>query len=777
MSNFFAKSKKILGINSRNLEYSVHNTSKDKKFADNKIYTKHFLESRGIGVAKLYHVISKYTQLTDEFFAGLPDKFVVKPNLGFAGAGILVITEKVKKSWRTASGKKITKDDLYRHCIDILEGKYSITGGRDKVIFEELLIPHPALRKLTEDGLTDVRVIVYNKVPVMAMMRVPTVESDGKANMELGAYGVGIDLGTGKTTGAAYYSEYVKTLKNGQSAVGFEVPFWDEILLNSAKIQAATGIKYLGIDFVITPDGVKVLELNARPGLKIQIANKAPMKERLNKIKDLKILTPEEGAKIAKTLFSASASKKEKIIPNKPIIGVFESVTLNGENPAKLVAKVDLTAEENKISAKYFDEKNPILDITLADKRLKLPVKKGTTKDADILLAGKYLSDFLIDVNKKIEHKQSVAKMQADLDELKIKSVDKKVCEIDEQIKLLSYINPRNILEQKELFFTHKGIVPKFSYRQNELDIANLQRELKKIPVVDHVLYPLFAAKIEELALKLELISSVGTENFAGFSEKIFGKVTPTLYRKALDFLAENKDIQPDDSPEMDYEEAAERMKEYLENHNLAHWQIKILDESVADVQISKKGLVMIRRGAKFRENRLQALLVHEIGTHVFRNENGKLQPFQIFERGTADYLTTEEGLAVYNQNALGLNLGEKFLTPALQIVAIYQAQKKDFLELFKYLKKTYEISDDLAWKLCLKSKRGTPNSASGGAFTKDSVYFRGNLEVQKFVEKGGDLADIYIGKINIKDLKILKNFALQQGSRQAGIEKAKFLV
>ena len=767
MSNFFAKSKKVLGINSRNLEYSIHNTKEDKKFADNKIYTKHFLESRGIGVAKLYHVVDKYTQLSDEFFAGLPDKFVIKPNLGFAGAGIYVITEKIKKSWRTSSGKRITKDDLYRHCIDILEGKYSITGNRDKVIFEELLLPHADLRKLTEDGLADVRVIVFNMVPVMAMMRVPTAESDGKANMELGAYGVGIDMGTGKTTGAAYYSKYIKTLKNGASAVGFEVPHWEEILLNSAKIQAATKIGYLGIDFVITTTGVKVLELNARPGLKIQIANKAPMKERLNKIKDMKIITPEEGVKIAKTLFSASSSKSEKTRPDKPIIGTFESVTLNGENPAKLVAKIDLSATENKISAKYYDENNSILDITVAGKRLKMPVKKGTTKDADILLAGKYLSDFLIDVNKKLEH--NVGEMQANLDDLKIKSVDKKVCEIDEQIKLLSYINPRNIAEQKELFFSHKGIIPKFSYRKNELDIASLQRELKKIPEVDHILYPIFAAKIVELENKLNLINSVGTEEFAGFSEQIFGKVTDSLYRKALKFLKENKKIVPDESPEMDHEEAAERMKEYLAQNNLRHWQIKILEDSVSDVQISKKGLVMIRKGAKFRENRLQALLVHEIGTHVFRNENGKLQPFQILQRGTADYLTTEEGLAVYNQNLLGLNLGEKFLTPALQIVAIYQAQKKDFLELFKYMKKNYEISDDLAWKLCLKSKRGTVNLAASGAFTKDSVYFRGNEEVLKFLDKGGKIKDLYIGKINIKDLKILQNFA--------GIAEAKFLV
>lgn len=744
-------------MNARNLEYIArHNSHANKKFADNKIFTKQFLASRGIGAAKLFHVIRRHTELTPEFFDALPDSFVLKPNHGYGGAGILVVTERKKHSWRTAGGHRLYQEDMYRHCIDILDGKYSISGIRDSVIFEEHLQPHPDFARLTEAGLCDVRVIVFNLVPVMAMLRVPTHESDGKANMELGAYGMGIDLGTGKTIGAAYHSQFLRKLPNGESAVGFQIPFWDEILESAARIQKTTKIGYLGIDFVVTNAGVKVLELNARAGLKIQIANRVPLKQRLKKIADLKILSVEDGVNVSKTLFSDKSSLEESL-KKKPILGVYENVLLNGEPPEHIVAKIDLTASENLIAPNRHHPEQSLLDITIGGQRMKLPVKKGTVQDADILLAGKFLTDFLVDPNKKFESAPAV--IASHVDERKIKNVDEKICRIDEQLKLLTYINPRNLEEQKELFLVHGDFVPRFLYRECELDLDHIQRELKKIPEVDHVLYPLFSKKIQELSDRASLIESVGTDDFPHFSERVFGGVTEIRYRKAVEFLKKHPEVAPDDSPELDSRAAVEQLQAYLKTHHLSHWKVKLLEESVADVQVTKNGSILVRKGATFRENRLQALLVHELGTHVFRNENGKQQPFQIFRRGTAGYLLTEEGLAVHNQNALGLNLGEKFITPALLMVAIFLAGKMSFRDLFDFLRSTYDISEDLVWKLCVKSKRGVSKTSKSGAFTKDSIYFRGEQEVDRFLSSGGTLPELYVGKISHKDLKILKKF------------------
>jgi len=757
---FHKDSAGILGMNARNLLYIArYNSAANKKFADDKIFTKQFLESRGVGVAKLYQIVKNQRQLTHEFFEGLHDSFVIKPNRGFAGAGIVVVESKKGKYWKTVSGKRLDEEQLYLQCIDILEGKYSISGTHDDVLVEEKLDPHPDFRLLTQTGLPDVRVIVFNMVPVMAMLRVPTVESEGKANMELGAIAMGIDLGSGVTTGAAKKSKFIRKMPNGEPAEGFKIPYWDEILYSCSKIQQVTKIGFLGVDLVVTKAGVAVLEVNARPGLKIQVANQIPMKKRLDKVTDLKVLTPEEGVDIAKTLFAEKSVYEASFIP-KPILGITENVLLNTDPPHSLVAKIDLNSGTNQIAAPYFDEKEKLLDITLEGKRLKLPIVKMKTKDkeADLILAGKYLTDFYIDANKKFEKQNLAETSTASVDERMLRNIDAKVCEVDKQIKLLSYINPRNLTEQKALFLANSGFSPRFFYKELDLDFAQMRNDLKKIPAVNHELYPLFADKIKELELKLMMLEARGSTDFGSLSQAVFGKITRHLYQEALKFIKQNEtNLIPDQSPEIDTKKAVEILKEFLQGHNLGHWQIKILDDSVADIQVTKRDSILVKEGAKFRMNRLQALLVHEIGTHVFRYENGKIQPLRILERGTAHYLRTEEGLAIWNQNQLGLTLGDKFLTPAYQIVTLYMAQKMGFHDLYHYLKSTFNLVDELAWKLCLKAKRGYEDSSAVGAFTKDSVYFMGIREIERFVNKGGDIADLYVGKISVPDLPLVQ--------------------
>ncbi len=756
-------------MNARNLLYIArYNSRSNKKFADDKIFTKRFLASRGVGVAKIYHTVSDYKQLSLEFFNSLPESFVIKPNRGYGGGGILVIVTKKDNFWITASGKKLSGEFLYKHGIEILEGKYSISGISDTVIFEELLLPHKSFRTLTEIGLPDIRVIVFNLVPVMAMARIPTVESEGKANMELGAIAMGIDMGTGKTTGAAQASKFIKKMPNGEPVVGFQIPFWEEILEMVSKIQNSTKIGFLGCDLVVTKTGVKILEMNARSGLKIQIANKASLRARLEKVADLKVLTPNEGVEIAKTLFSQKFSS-DSDIPNKSIIGVFEQVVLNLEKPQNCIAKIDLAATENKISAKLFDSKNKILDVTIAGKRLKLPIEKGKVVDADLVLAGKFLTDFFIDPNKKID--KNIEILSANIDEKMIKNIDEKMFDIDQKIKVLKYINPRNLIEQKTLFLNHSEFSPRFFYKECDLDFDSIRNEIRKIPKeVDHFLFPLYLKKLENIENKLSLLESINTTDFLSFSKKVFTGVSAQNYRDATAFLQENlKKVVPDESKELNTEETAGQINKFLQERKLEHWKIRFIEDSVADIQITKKNFILIKKGAKFRENRVQAIITHEIGTHVFRFENGKRQKFRIFERGTANYLRTEEGMAIYNQNLLNLNLGKKFCMPALHIVAIYMASKMNFCDLFHFLQNTFAIDNDFTWHLCVKAKRGFRDTSQKGAFTKDALYFLGNADVERFIKKGGEITDLYVGKIAIEDLPIVQKIE--------GLKEPKFLI
>jgi len=517
----------------------------------------------------------------------------------------------------------------------------------------------------------------------------------------------------------------------------------------------------LGADVVVTKTGVKVLELNARAGLKIQIANQVPLRTRLNKVMDLKVMSPEEGVEIARTLFSAkgmTTSLREENL-GKPVIGIYEWVTIHADKPTHIKAKIDLSAEKNIIQTQFYD--GSVLDMTLEGKRLKLPVEKGRVSDADMVLSGKYLKDFYVDPNKKFDQ-EFVQKTTGKLDEKVIQNIDQKISEIDEELKLLSYINPKNMQEQKDLFLSHQEFSPRFRYRECDLDLDAFRRELKKLPEVDHPLYPLFQEKIRHLEHKINLLDAVGESHFQEESEALFGgRVSDHIYRQAVEFVRDVGDSAAEDkSPILDFKKTKKVLEEFLATYKLNHWKIKVVEETVSDIQVTKTSVILLRKGSTFRENRLRALLVHEIGTHIFRFENGKQQPYLIFQRGTANYLQTEEGLAIWNQNNLGLALGQKYLQPAQLIIAIHMAEKMSFVDLFHYLKNTYHLENEIAWKLCVKVKRGFVDTNQPGAFTKDSVYFLGYRDILKFVKKGGDIRDLYVGKINIEDLPYMAHIS-----------------
>ena len=378
------------------------------------------------------------------------------------------------------------------------------------------------------------------------------------------------------------------------------------------------------------------------------------------------------------------------------------------------------------------------------------------------------MGDFLIDPNKKIGASSML--LTANLDEKVIKNIDKKICEIDSRIKLLSNINPKNLAEQKTIFLAHPDYSPRFFYRESTIDFDQIRTDLKKIPRnVNHFLFPLYANKIESIENKLHLLESTDSKDFGVFSKKLFGPITQNIYKSALRFLRDQSgNLKPDESPELETKQAIEVLNNFLNVNKLTHWEIKILEDSVSDIQVTKRNSILLKKGATFKKNRLKALLVHEIGTHVFRFENGKNQPFEILERGTANYLHTEEGLAVWNQNQLALNLGDKFLKPAYHIIAIYMAERMSFRDLFHYLKTTHNLEDELAWDLCVKSKRGLKSTDLRTAFTKGSIYFTGERAVKKFLKQGGKIEDLYVGKIDIEDLPLIQKIE--------GLKKAKFL-
>ena len=275
----------ILGINERNINYVyAKNPRPYFPLADDKVLCKEILHTACIACAETYGVIERIGDITSiwQQVQKYPT-LAIKPANGSGGGGILILKKK-DRQW-IASGVPISEEQIFTHLARIIMGMYSL-GSKDRVLIEQCIEPHPFFHEIFPAGVPDFRVILLNNVPVMGMLRVPTEKSDGKANLHQGGLGIGIDLKNGVLTHAydgKYYHE--KHPDNNQPIVGKKIPYWEQLLELSIQTSLAFPLDYLGIDIVLDKTfGPMIMEINVRPGLGIQLANRKGLKTTLEKI-------------------------------------------------------------------------------------------------------------------------------------------------------------------------------------------------------------------------------------------------------------------------------------------------------------------------------------------------------------------------------------------------------------------------------------------------------------------------------------------------------------
>jgi alpha-L-glutamate ligase-like protein len=333
---------KILGLNRRNQEYiRPHNSPSAKNIADNKILTKKVLAKEGIKTPEVYKVIRNKKQLQFLDWQSLPKSFVIKPNKGTGGNGILVFYGKRKNetTWIRPSGEYMSKRDIILHIENILEGRFSMGSKTDSAIIEERVKTDSLLKQYSYRGVPDIRVICFNNVPIMAMTRLPTKRSNGTANLHSGAICTGIDISTGITTYSMQmkpksllsdtYEEIDSTtdLKINKKLSGIQIPSWDEILRIALVCQKASNLGYIGVDIALDEkNGPMVFELNARPGLGIQVANQTGLRWRLEKVKGLEIKSIKHGIRVAKSLFGGEVEESIEAISGRKVVNINEKI-------------------------------------------------------------------------------------------------------------------------------------------------------------------------------------------------------------------------------------------------------------------------------------------------------------------------------------------------------------------------------------------------------------------------------------------------------------------
>jgi alpha-L-glutamate ligase-like protein len=244
----------------------------------------------GIAVPELFGVVEMVHQIeTLEDLLAPHDDFVIKPAHGAGGEGILVITGRHRGRYRKANGVLADEEDVGHHVSNILGGLYSLAGRPDKALIEYRVKFDPIFENISFQGVPDIRILVFRGIPVMAMIRLPTRLSDGRANLHQGAIGVGIDLASGRTFSGVWHDRPIDQHPDtGGNLAGRIIPYWDEILAMTAQCHNFSGLGFIGVDLVLDEHfGPMMLEMNARPGLTIQLANQLGLQHRLRHVREM----------------------------------------------------------------------------------------------------------------------------------------------------------------------------------------------------------------------------------------------------------------------------------------------------------------------------------------------------------------------------------------------------------------------------------------------------------------------------------------------------------
>jgi alpha-L-glutamate ligase-like protein len=285
--------REALGLNRRNQELLLRlNPPRLVALVDHKVQTKEVLARHGLPVPETFGCYARQRELPAlAREVGQRVEFVLKPARGAGGEGVVVVAGRRDDRLVKSSGALLKLNDLLAHAADIIAGAFSLSQARDEALLEYRLTPEPGLAGYSPGGIPDVRVVIAYGVPVMAMLRLPTHASDGRANLHVGGVGVGIDLASGRAVHAIWRDRPIVLHPDTQQPLSaICIPHWDEILLLSARSFDAVPLGYMGIDIVVdVRHGPVILELNARPGLSIQLANRRGLRPTIDALRQQRV--------------------------------------------------------------------------------------------------------------------------------------------------------------------------------------------------------------------------------------------------------------------------------------------------------------------------------------------------------------------------------------------------------------------------------------------------------------------------------------------------------
>lgn len=778
----FFKTYWILGQNARNLNYiKPFNNSFAKYIADSKLRTKEFLSSKWIGVPETFFIIKSHKELDNIDLGILNPPFVVKPNAWFWGKGILIF-DKVDSVWNfiTNDSRVFSKKDLVKHFSEILDWFYSLSWTRDKVIVEQKIELETSIDLLWKYWLPDIRLIVFNMTPVMAMLRIPTKESGWKANLHSWACWAWIDIGSGKITYLTQHDKIIKSVPWLWDIRWMTLPYWEDILTMWVALQKHTSIWYLACDIVLDKERWPLLlEVNIRPWLNLQIANKAPLLTRLKKLEWITVTSVEKWVRLWKDLFGGDLEEKVKNITWKKILGPKEFLSfVYNEKKFQYISSIQLTKAGSIIDRSFLrdvikmpeDEivKSVTFDCELLGEKKEI---KFAVKDLDgvnIILWKNSLKWFYIDPfkYKKWDMPESQEVVRYDSRnilirqnyESQIQKIDKALVSIDKKLVILKRITPINLFEEKLKFQSSKWeYVPTFKYNPIDLNIDDLRSDLKKIDIWDIPYASIYKRKKDEINNKLDFFSafiSWDDKGVLNYSRKIFWDVSSENLDRVRWKLMNLSKVER----EKEFVSFQE-IRSMINKFNHIYWiNLKLSEENITSRFLISGDVVKIRPMAEVGKRELRSIIAHEIEWHYLKRVNGKKFPYKILSSWTAWYIADEEGVAIYNQNRFLSKNDKKYYSIYRGYVTLNNSLNMPYDKFLESILERYWEDYWRVFNVISRLKRWTSWFDSEGVFMKDVVYVNWYFNVLDFLEGWGNLKELYIWKVWIIDLKDFNN-------------------
>ena len=344
--------------------------------------------------------------------------------------------------------------------------------------------------------------------------------------------------------------------------------------------------------------------------------------------------------------------------------------------------------------------------------------------------------------------------------------VDRRLAEIDDSFDLLLGATPVNA-EAAWHEFKRRGFEspPVFHYRPLAAEPALLKRRLYEVPIErieDPTLAHIFREKQDELDRRITMLSDVGTPRFLLGSLQVYGDVDRSLLDLAIELL-DRIPPRSRDAPmgrQLDARAFARRAEEEIARYRSQYPEftatVAVRDDLYCGLLVSQ-GHLLVGRKAKVPAARVEALLQHEVGTHLVTYYNGRAQPFHQLHCGLAGYDALQEGLAVLSEYLVGGLSRPRVRLLAARVIAVYELlQGASFVDTFRLLRHAYAFPRRIAYTITMRVYRGR-------GLTKDAVYLHGLAEILQYLGRGGELEPLLVGKIAADHIPLIRELRLRR--------------